>query len=500
MPATPDETSEAPRARRRVELGDWQTPPALAAAVMEVVVGLEPDAKAVLEPTCGKGAFLVAARRAWPNAALRGFELSHEYVAEARRALGGPGTAVTQANFFEIPWEEVVAGLPEPFVIAGNPPWVTSSTLGTLAGKNVPVKSNFKGWAGLEALTGKSNFDISEWMLARLLSAARGRRFTLAMLCKASVARKLLERAALERWPLAGEVRAIDARTHFSAAVSAVLVLLRAAPGARATTLDPAWDVYSDLFGAEPSSRMAVRRGRVTGDLEAHERTAALESASLVPWRSGVKHDLAPVMELRRAGGSLRNGLGEIVNVEPDCVYPLLKGAELASDDSARDRYVIVTQARLGEDTRSLEARAPLTWAYLTSHRARFAARRSRVYERKPPFAMFGIGDYSFARYKVAISGLHKRLAFRVVGPRDGRPVMLDDTSYFLPCEDEREAERVAGFLTSKLARDFFEARVFWDDMRPINKSLLGSLSLELLARTLEGAHAGAARATDGRG
>jgi hypothetical protein len=237
---------------------------------------------------------------------------------------------------------------------------------------------------------------------------------------------------------------------------------------------------------------MGLRRGRVTSDVLAYERTAPLEGVSAVTWRSGIKHDLAAVMELRRESGVLYNGLGEPVRVEPDCVYPLLKGSELANGAGPSARYVLVTQARLGDDTSALATRAPLTWRYLERHRVRFDARKSRVYARQPPFAMFGVGAYSFAPYKVAVSGLHKRFAFRVVGPRDDRPVMLDDTSYFLPCADEREAERLAALLRSEPAREFFEARVFWDDMRPINKALLGALSLEAVARTL--------RAADGRG
>ena len=465
---------------------------------MDLVGRVEPEARAVLEPTCGQGAFLVAARQVFPRAALRGFELSPDYAAHARQALTGSDAVITLADFFSTAWDEIIGTLPEPFVIAGNPPWVTSATLGAIAGTNLPAKSRVEGQAGLEALTGKSNFDISEWMLGRLLEAARCRRFTLAMLCKASVARKLLERAARGRWPLVGEVRAIDARAHFSAGVAAVLLLLRATPEGLATS-EPTWDFYPELEATAPARRLGVRRGRVTNDVDAHERTAGLEGGSAVPWRSGVKHDLAPVMELRRAGHALENGLGEVVELEADCVYPLLKGAELASGDATHARYLLVTQARLGEDTRTLERRAPLTWRYLDRHRARFEARKSRVYVGQPPFAMFGIGAYSFAPYKVAISGLHKRLAFRVVRPRDGRPVLLDDTSYFLACESENEAERVAALLQSAPARAFFEARVFWDDMRPINKALLGSLCLTALERTLEGADA-RARAADGCG
>lgn len=479
----------APSRAGRVELGDWQTPADLAAGVMGLVTSLEPGARAVLEPTCGKGAFLVAARQALPTARLVGYELRRDYVAGAREALAGSGACVEEADFFEMPWESVLDALPEPFVVVGNPPWVTSATLGALSGKNAPRKSNFKGHAGLDALTGKSNFDISEWMIRRLVEAARGRRFTLAMLCKASVARRLIERASAERWPLAGSVRAVDARVHFSAAVSAVLLMLRGEAATDASVREPDWALYSSLGASVPSSRLGVRSGRAVRDLEAQRRTEPLEagSARVAEWRSGVKHDLARVMELTRGCGGLENGLGERVEVEDAHVYPLLKSSDLAHERGGAERYLLVTQTGLGADTTALRASAPLVWRYLERHRAAFEARKSRIYRGQPPFAMFGIGPYSFAPYKVAISGLHKRLRFRVVGPRDGRPVLLDDTSYFLPCDDEATARRLAELLGSELASEFFEARVFWDDKRPVSKALLGSLSLEALAEQLGG-------------
>ena len=478
----------APSRAGRVELGDWQTPAELAAGVMELVANLEPGARAVLEPTCGKGAFLVAARQALPTAGLVGYELRPEYVGAAREALAG-SARVEEADFFETPWEAVLDALPEPFVVVGNPPWVTSATLGLLSGTNAPVKSNFKRHAGLDALTGKSNFDISEWMIRRLVEAARGRRFTLAMLCKASVARRLIERASAERWPLTGSVRAVDARVHFSAAVSAVLLVLRGEAATDASVREPDWALYSSLGANVPSSRLGVRGGRAVRDLEAQRRTEPLEAGPVrgVEWRSGVKHDLARVMELTRCRGGLENGLGEPVEVEDAHVYPLLKSSDLAHERGGAERYLLVTQTGLGVDTTELAASAPLAWRYLERHRAAFEARKSRIYRGQPPFAMFGIGPYSFAPYKVAISGLHKRLRFRVVGPRDGRPVLLDDTSYFLPCDDEATARRLAELLGSERAREFFEARVFWDDKRPVSKALLGSLSLEALAEELGG-------------
>jgi len=45
-------------------------------------------------------------------------------------------------------------------LVIGNPPWVTNSELGSINSKNLPKKSNFKKNSGLEAMTGKGNFEI----------------------------------------------------------------------------------------------------------------------------------------------------------------------------------------------------------------------------------------------------------------------------------------------------------------------------------------------------
>ena len=36
---------------------------------------------------------------------------------------------------------------------------------------NLPEKKNFMGLRGMDARTGKSNFDIAEWMLIQLIEA-----------------------------------------------------------------------------------------------------------------------------------------------------------------------------------------------------------------------------------------------------------------------------------------------------------------------------------------
>lgn len=468
-------------ASRRAEYGDWQTPAELAdRALARMIAGLVPPPRTVLEPTCGTGAFLVAAARRLPGAELVGYDIQPAYVEATASKL--PRARVRQADFFAVDWERELARMAAPILVAGNPPWVTSAALGAMRSANLPEKRNWKGLRGLDALTGKSNFDVSEWMILRLLRALAGKEATLAMLCKSAVARRVVELTVREGWGVApGGLWRIDAARHFDAAVDAVLFVCRLSTGAPADA--SAWPVHAALDDIEPEGALGLADGVLVADLSAHARSRDLGGRSEPEWRSGLKHDCAAVMELVPRGGAWVNGNGELADVEPDHVYPLLKSSDVASGRVDPARAVIVPQRSLGEDTTALRGRAPRLWAYLERHRASLEARRSSIYRGKPPFAVFGVGDYSFAPWKVAVSGLHKRLSFRVVGPHEGRPVMLDDTCYFLPFDDEANATRAALALGSDRAADFFRSRIFWDMKRPISKTVLQALDLgQLLA------------------
>jgi len=470
------------RDERRVEFGDWQTPDGLADAVLRLVLRRGTPA-AVLEPTCGEGAFLAAASSLIPRATLTGFDVSRDYVERARLRLPANRASVSVVDFFEAPWERIVSELATPLLVVGNPPWVTNSALGVLDAKNLPSKTNFKRLAGMDAMTGKSNFDISEWMLIRLVEALHERDFSLAMLCKASVARRVLEYATARGWHLDGEVRAIDAKLYFAAAVDAVLLQLWRP---RSAMSKGRWPVFDSIDAPEPSRVMGVVDGRMCIDVDAYARTKALEGSSSIEWRSGLKHDCSKVMELDVCDGTLTNGLGEIIDIEPENVFPLLKGSDVANGRLTPRKAVIVTQRKLGDDTNSLRNTSPRLWEYLCKHREHLDARKSSIYREQPPFAIFGIGEYSFAPYKIAICGLYKRLAFSLLRPVEGHPVMVDDTVYFLPCSTEEEAEQIIAALTSARAQEFFGARIFWDAKRPIGKAVLQSLSLDRLM-TAEG-------------
>ena len=143
---------------------------------------------------------------------------------------------------------------------------------------------------------------------------------------------------------------------------------------------------------------------------------------------------------------------------------------------------MIVPQEGIGDDTTWLKRANPRLWKYLSAHAACFSARRSVIYKDKPPFSIFGVGDYSFKPYKVAISGLYKSSHFSLLLPVEGKPVMLDDTCYLLGFDRLGEAAVALGLLNSQPAQDFLKSIVFPDSKRPYTKDVLMRINLQNVA------------------
>jgi len=467
------------------EFGDFQTPEALAARACQILSGRGLRPASLLEPTCGVGSFLFAAIEQFPNLTTGlGVDINNDYVSRLRERLVSSSYAnkikVLRESFFEVDWNSILRDLPEPILVVGNPPWVTNSTLGSLGSSNLPKKSNFQNHNGLEAITGKSNFDISEWMLIKLLEMLAGRRATLAMLCKTAVARKVLVHAWKNDISLDdAEIHPIDAAASFGAAVDACLLVCSLSPASHNRDCR----VFNHLGDAVPVATIGFHEGQLVADVASHERWKHLSGEEIYKWRSGVKHDCSKIMELRKEGNRYRNGLDEVIELEDDYVYPMLKSSEITNGQSKEpSRWMLVTQKAVSDETSIIRIVAPKTWGYLQKQGDLLDRRASSIYRNRPRFCVFGVGDYTFAPWKVAISGFYKKLQFATVGPHAGKPVVLDDTSYFVACQSEQEARFIAGLLNSQPAREFFSAFVFWDAKRPITIDMLRRLDLGVLA------------------
>jgi len=471
----------------RIEFGDFQTPVELARQVCALIYSSGFRPATILEPTCGIGAFVQASLKSFPNAKrVIGFDLNPHYVERARANLNRDDlpkyAKVRIGDFYDIDWEKITLESPQPLLILGNPPWVTNATLGSIRGTNAPRKTNVDNLRGIDAITGKSNFDISEWMLRQNLIWLNGKHGMLAVLCKTAVARKVLAFAWAQAMQLASaSIYRIDSKKHFDVSVDACLLIIELFPESTSRECLK----FSSLEGRKPISMLGTRHGRLVADVARCDQWEQLWSKNLRGWRSGVKHDLAEVFELTALEQHrYLNGSNETVRLEPEVVFPLLKSSDLASRRKHR-KWVLLPQRSTSEPPSRMRITAPHAWSYLLRHASAIEKRRSIVYRKRPPFSIFGIGDYSFAPWKIAVSGLYKKLEFVLISPVGDKPVMLDDTCYFFPCESKQEAGLLLEMLASQPAREFLSAHIFWDSKRPITAKLLNSLDLLALSGVL---------------
>lgn len=192
-------------------------------------------------------------------------------------------------------------------------------------------------------------------------------------------------------------------------------------------------------------------------------------------------------MELDRFNGHYINGFKQEVAPEEKLLFGILKSSDLK--DAVVDKYrktTIVTQRKVGQDTSYIKRELPKTYDYLNSNRAFFNKRKSSIYRGKPPFSIFGIGDYSFAKYKVAISGMYKRTTFSLVLPEKDKPLMLDDTCYFIGFETLEAAAIAQKILNSNIVQSFLKAIIFSDSKRPITKDILMRINIKKVYEILD--------------
>ena len=469
----------------RKNLGDFQTPIPLANEVVSLLQRRLGPFERVLEPTCGSGSFVRAlTNSAAPPSEVWALEIQDHYLEEVRALARSspPGCVHVQpADIFRFSLQSIRWSTAGRLLVVGNPPWALNADLSARGSDNLPEKSNLRGLRGIDAITGAANFDIAEYIWLKLLRELAHESPTIALLCKTSVARNVLRFARQNRLPLlSSSLWRVDARKWFGVAADACLFAATVGPGIPTYETD----VFPSMEAASPEARLGFVGDQLVPDVLGASGVADLLSGSAFEWRQGVKHDAAAVLELRCDGGRMHNGLGELVDVEPDRVFPLLKGSDVFHGRDA-GRAVLLPQLHTGDDSTKLKLTHPRLWDYLSRHANTLSSRKSSIYRGRSPFAIFGVGPYSFAPYKVAISGLHKDARFLPVGPRDGRPILFDDTTYFLPARSASQCAVFSAVLNSAECQQALGVLVFWDMKRPITKAVLSRVNIVGLATRL---------------
>lgn len=455
------------------EFGDYQTPDYFAERVCKLlrdVLCLSPDT--VIEPTSGIGNFLNAALVAFPEVSKAvGIEINNDYCEQSKCRIDDERLEIINDNFFSYPIEKHIEG--EEVLFIGNPPWATNSDLNF----NLPEKENFKKLNGTDAITGSSNFDICEYIILKLIEKSVGKNVSIAMLCKTSVARNVL--LEIDRNNVKVDCIKLynfNSQKVFDISASACLLYIK-----MSISNNECRDC--EVFDMDYPENVKEHIVFSEGKLRNSNNLSELEGICEIEWRQGVKHDCSSVMELVHIDKNLyQNKSKEMVELEPCLVFPLIKSSAFKKPImcSNFNKYVIVTQKKVREDTAYIENLAPKTWKYLCSKKASFDNRKSSIYKGAPAFSMFGVGEYSYADYKVGVSGFYKKPLFSLLYNQDSdQPVMVDDTAYFLSFSSFDDAYTCMLLLNTSKVQDFLYSISFKDAKRPYTKKVLQRLELK---------------------
>lgn len=463
------------------EYGDYQTPIDFAKRVCHCLKSnyhIRPSA--IVEPTCGVGNFLKSSLMFEANE-YYGIEINPEYCEICRNFIKDRKVNIINSDFFAFSSKALIKDKRQ-ILIIGNPPWVTNSTLSVLNSDNLPAKTNFKKLKGIDAITGASNFDICEYIILQLINEYRNTNTMISMLCKTSTARNVFKELKRNNISFSlCDILEFDAEKIFGINASSCILIIQLSD-------KPISSDVCNVYDFEQLETIKFRFGYSNGQFYSNLDTKIedFDGQCCFEWRQGVKHDCSKIMELTLQNNTLQNGRKEVVQIEDDIIFPLIKSSMFKSPIIHNfTKFVIVTQKKVREETKHLEQEVPKTWKYLNDNIESFKNRKSSIYRGTPTFSMFGVGDYSYAKYKVGVSGFYKQPLFSVLYSDDNKPVMTDDTSYFICFESYDMAYVAMLLLNSNKVQRFLTSIAFLDAKRPYTKKVLERINFDKIINSL---------------
>lgn len=148
--------------------------------------------------------------------------------------------------------------------------------------------------------------------------------------------------------------------------------------------------------------------------------------------------------------------------VEPELVYPLLRGRDVARWKGSPSLHILLTHKegmRLNAIPETdMQKVYPKAWRYLATHQS--ILRKTGIFQRffrpeSPFYSMFNIGDYTFSKFKLVMREIASGVTCAVVDKQDGKVVVPDHKLILIDTSTAAEAHYLCAVMNSAPSRAF---------------------------------------------
>jgi hypothetical protein len=221
-------------------------------------------------------------------------------------------------------------------------------------------------------------------------------------------------------------------------------------------------DPTSPWLTARPKAIKAVRKVLGKSDYEAHEGVNT-GGANAVYWVDIVYKRPDGLVVVRNITEGAKVKVDEVTEtIEPDLLYPLLRGRDVQRWETEPSAWIIVPHT---PETRmrpiqmaSMQKHYPNTYAYLKRFEAVLNQRKGftgweRQFQQEAFYAIQRVGTYTFAPWKVVWREVAHTLDAAVAPPFDDKPTVPDHTLILIDCASNEEAHYLCAALNSSPVR-----------------------------------------------
>lgn len=386
--------------------------------------------------------------------------------------------------------------------VAGNPPWVNWESLPTdyrQETKPLWVHHNLFPHSGMDTILGKGKKDISMLLTYVAMDNYLQENGKLGFIITQSVLKTAGAGQGFRRFRLGSgagvNVLAVDDMVDlqpFEGASNrtAVIVMQRGRP-VRYPVSYNVWRktaggqrLAEDLTLAEVTTQCSVRQfvaqpvddadltsPWLTGKRQALQAVKKVLGASdyvgkvgVSTWLNGVywfeviaqrPDGLLVVSNLTESGKRSIESVQTVL--EPDLLYPLLRGSRIVRWEAVPDAYILMVQdpeKRRGIDENKLSIMYPKAFSYLKNFEAELRSRSGyvRYFKDTDPFySQFNVGDYTFAPYKVVWPNIGSQITAAVVSTSLKRPVVPQHIVTIVACAQESESHYICASVNSAI-------------------------------------------------